>query len=120
MESSKAISALSALAQEARLSIFRLLVEAGPNGLPVGDIVDALSIPATTLSFHLAQLKNAGLVACRRNGRQLIHSADYERMNGLIAYLTENCCGGDPSACLPKAACTPAKSITSRKLKKSA
>ena len=120
MDSSNAISALSALAQEARLAIFRLLVEAGPNGLPVGDIAAALSIPPTTLSFHLVQLKAAALVTCRRNGRQLIHAADYGRMNYLLAYLTDNCCGGNLSACLPGGVCKPAKAPARRKLKKSA
>ncbi|MHB1204571.1 MAG: ArsR/SmtB family transcription factor [Rhodospirillaceae bacterium] len=120
MEPSNAISALSALAQDARLAIFRLLVEAGPNGLPVGDIAAALSIPATTLSFHLMQLKNAGLVTCRRMGRQLIHAANYGCMNDLIAYLSENCCGGNPSACLPNTVCKPVKRTARQKLKKTA
>jgi DNA-binding transcriptional ArsR family regulator len=120
MESSNAISALSALAQEARLAIFRLLVEAGPNGLPVGDIAEALSIPSTTLSFHLMQLKNAGLVTCRRKGRQLIHAANYGCMNDLVAYLSENCCGGNPAACMPDTVCKPAKTAAKQKLKKSA
>jgi ArsR family transcriptional regulator len=119
MESSNAISALSALAQDARLAIFRLLVEAGPNGLPVGGIAAALSIPATTLSFHLMQLKNADLVTCRRQGRHLIHAANYGCMTDLLAYLSENCCGGNPSACLPVTVCKPAKPSRS-KLKKSA
>ena len=120
MKSSNAISALSALAQDARLAIFRLLVEAGPNGLPVGDIAAALAIPATTLSFHLVQLKNAELVTCRRQGRQLIHAANYGCMNDLIAYLSENCCGGNPSACRPAASCKPVKPAARQKLKTSA
>jgi DNA-binding transcriptional ArsR family regulator len=101
MESYDAINALSALAQEARLGIFRLLVEAGPAGLPVGDIGTALELPGATLSFHLTQLKHSGLVTCRRRGRQLIHAADFARMNDLIGYLTENCCGGNVAASGP-------------------
>ena len=99
MEKTQAVSALSALAQDTRLDIFRLLVQAGPDGCPVGHIGDKLGLPAATLSFHLNQLKHANLVTFRREGRSLIYSANYEAMNGLMAYLTENCCGGDPSAC---------------------
>ena len=101
MKSKNAVTALAALAQDARLAIYRLLVEAGPAGMPAGEIGGCLSIPAPTLSFHLAQLRRAGLVTQRRNGRQLIHAAAFERMNALIAYLTENCCGGDAAACAP-------------------
>lgn len=108
MESYEAVNALSALAQDARLAIFRLLVEAGPAGLPVGDIGAALSIPPATLSFHLVQLKHADLVDCERRGRQLIHTANFSRMNALLAYLTENCCAGDSTACDPTSGtCSP-------------
>ena len=93
MEINTAVTALAALAHDGRLKIFKLLVEAGPEGLPVGDIAAALGIPGATLSFHLSQLKHAGLVRAARNGRQLIQTADFDRMNTLIAYLTENCCG---------------------------
>lgn len=103
MEKSETIAALAALAHDTRLDIFRMLVEAGPEGLPVGAIGDALGVPPATLNHHLAQLKQAGLVAVERDGRKLIHRADYERMEGLIGYLTENCCQG--SACLPTAKC---------------
>jgi ArsR family transcriptional regulator len=106
MESYIAVGALSALAQDARLSIFRMLVQAGPEGLRVGAIGEALAIPPATLSFHLAQLKHAGLVTARRKGRELIHVAAFEQMNALIAYLTKNCCGGDVQACAP-VACKP-------------
>ena len=102
MESYEAVNALSALAQEARLGIFRLLVEAGPEGLPVGDIGAALDLPGATLSFHLVQLKHADLVTVQRRGRQLIHAANFERMNMLLGYLSENCCGGNADACKPK------------------
>ena len=109
MESYEAVNALSALAQDARLAIFRLLVEAGPGGLPVGDIGTALAIPAATLSFHLDQLKHADLVTFQRKGRQLIHAANYTRMNALLGYLTENCCGSDKDLCGPvPTKCTPA------------
>lgn len=101
MESYEAVNTLSALAQEARLAVFRLLVEAGPKGMPVGQIGTKLSIPPATLSFHLVQLKHAGLVTVQRSGRQLIHAAHFKRMNELLSYLTENCCDGNPSACIP-------------------
>lgn len=97
-----AIDALSALAQETRLQIHRLLVEAGPEGLPAGRIAEALGLPAATLSFHVAQLARAGLAQSRQEGRFVIYSANFERMNSLVAYLTENCCGG--RACAPAAA----------------
>ncbi len=107
MEINAAVTALAALAQDGRLKIFKLLVEAGPEGLPVGDIAAALGMPGATLSFHLSQLKHAGLVRAVRSGRQLIQTADFERMNELVAYLTENCCGelqtGRPPACSPRA-----------------
>ncbi len=101
LKHNEAVAALSALAQDARLAIFRLLVAAGPNGLPVGKIAETLEIAPTTLSFHLQQLNHSGLIAARRNGRQIIQSAAFERMSDLISFLTDNCCGGDPSACLP-------------------
>lgn len=111
MESFEAVNTLSALAQDARLAIFRMLVQAGPEGLAVGDIGAGLSIPAATLSFHLVQLKHAGLVTVARQGRTLIHAANFDRMNDLLGYLTENCCAGEP--CGP-AVCRP----TPRKAKK--
>ena len=99
MDQTAALAALSALAQENRIDAFRLLVAAGPTGMSAGAIADELHIPAPTLSFHLAQLKHAGLVTCRRESRSLIYSANYPTMNGLVGYLTENCCGGRPEAC---------------------
>lgn len=99
-----AVASLSALAHEGRLSIYRLLVQAGPDGLTVGGIAAKLGMPGATLSFHLAQLQQAGLVHAARDGRRLIQTADYARMNGLVAYLTENCCGAPaPAACCPPA-----------------
>jgi ArsR family transcriptional regulator len=99
MESLDAVSALSALAQEHRLAVFRLLVQAGAGGMPPSQIVEQLKIAAPTLSFHLAQLKHAGLVQVRRDGRSLIYTVNYDAMNGLMAFLTDNCCAGDASAC---------------------
>lgn len=99
MEKSDALAALAALAQESRLDVFRLLVQAGPDGMPAGQIGERLGLPSATLSFHLNQLKQAGLVTFRREGRSLIYAAEYPAMNALLAYLTENCCRGDPAGC---------------------
>ncbi len=99
MEKSEAIAALAALAQESRLDVFRLLVQAGPEGMPAGRIGERLGLPSATLSFHLNQLRQAGLVSFRREGRSLIYTAAYGAMNGLMAYLTENCCRGEPAGC---------------------
>jgi len=114
MEKRDAIAALAALAQDSRLDIFRLLVQAGTVGLPAGQIAERLNLPAATLSFHLNQLKHAGLVTFRRESRSLIYAADYAAMNDLLAYLTENCCRGDaachgPGACDTTALTSPAK-----------
>ncbi len=99
MEKQDAVAALAALAQDTRLDVFRLLVQAGPDGLPAGQIAEHLQLPPATLSFHLNQLKHAGLVTFRRESRSLIYSAEYSAMNGLLAYLTENCCQGDVASC---------------------
>lgn len=99
MDTGQAIGALGALAQETRLSIFRLLVRRGIEGMPAGTIAEALNVPASSLSFHLAQLSHAGLVVQRRQSRQIIYAIDFGSMNGLMAYLTENCCQGAASAC---------------------
>ena len=95
MDERRALAALGALAQETRLALFRLLVTAGPAGLPAGVIAERLGIQPSSLSFHLAQLVHAGLTTQRRSSRQLIYSAEYSAMNALLAYLTENCCGRD-------------------------
>ncbi|MGE5545679.1 MAG: ArsR/SmtB family transcription factor [Solirubrobacterales bacterium] len=92
METPDALAAFAALSQETRLAAFRLLVTAGPAGMPAGQIADELGIAANTLSFHLAALKNAGLVGCRRESRSLIYSVDYPRMRALVDFMTENCC----------------------------
>jgi DNA-binding transcriptional ArsR family regulator len=99
MEMTQAIQSLSALAQESRLSIFRLLVQAGPGGMAAGSIGEKLDLPTATLSFHLAGLTRAGIARSRQEGRFVIYSADFESMNKLVGYLTENCCGGE--ACAP-------------------
>jgi DNA-binding transcriptional ArsR family regulator len=99
MEKMDAIAALAALAQESRLDIFRLLVQAGPDGLPAGQIAARLNLPAATLSFHLNQLRHAGLLTFRRESRSLIYAAEYAAMNDLLAYLTENCCQGERPSC---------------------
>jgi ArsR family transcriptional regulator len=99
MEMTQAIDALAALAQEKRLAAYRLLVEAGPEGLPAGRIGEALDLPGATLSFHLAHLSRAGLVKSRQEGRYVIYSADFQNMNQLVGFLTENCCGG--GSCTP-------------------
>ncbi len=96
MESDNVIRALSALAQEHRLAAFRLLVQAGTQGVAAGAIAETLDVPPSSMSFHLAQLANAGLVTQRRESRSIIYSADYTAMNGLMGYLTENCCEGVP------------------------
>ena len=100
MEMTQAVEALAALAQETRLRVYRLLVEAGPEGLPAGRIGEALELPPATLSFHLAHLARAGLARSRQEGRFVIYSADFQNMNALVGYLTENCCGGG-RACAP-------------------
>ena len=94
METTQAVDALAALAQETRLSVYRLLVEAGPEGLAAGRIGEELELPPATLSFHLAHLARTGLVKSRQEGRFVIYSADFQNMNELVGYLTENCCGG--------------------------
>jgi DNA-binding transcriptional ArsR family regulator len=102
MEARQAVDKLAALAQETRLRIFRLLVEAGPAGMNAGAIAEAMEIPAATLSFHIAHLARAGLVASRQESRFIFYSAGFPAMDELIAYLTDNCCQG--KACLPRTA----------------
>lgn len=94
MNAGRAVEALGALAQEHRLALFRLLVQAGHAGMPAGRIAEALGVPNSSLSFHLAQLRRAGLVTQERRHRSLIYRADYAAMNRLVAYLMENCCAG--------------------------
>lgn len=94
METNEIVTALTALAQASRLAIFRLLVQAGKEGMPAGKIAGALNIPPSSLSFHLKELLHAGMILQRQEGRFLIYSAHYEQMNALLAYLTDNCCNG--------------------------
>jgi DNA-binding transcriptional ArsR family regulator len=114
MKTNDALDALGALAQESRLAVFRYLVEAGPEGSPVGKIADALNLPAATLSFHLKELSRAKLLVSRQEGRFIWYAANFQTMNALIAYLTENCCGGRPEECAPQ--CSP-KPQTNRRRK---
>lgn len=99
METLQAVDALAALAQKSRLEIYRLLVQSGPEGLPAGTIGEKLGVPPATLSFHLAHIVRAGLARSRQEGRFVIYSADYDRMDGLVGFLTRNCCGG--ASCAP-------------------
>jgi ArsR family transcriptional regulator, arsenate/arsenite/antimonite-responsive transcriptional repressor len=105
METTQAIQALSALAQESRLAIFRLLVQAGPEGMAAGVIGEKLDLPPATLSFHLAGLTRAGLAQGRQDGRFILYSANFQNMNALVGFLTDNCCSG--ASCAP-AVCQPA------------
>lgn len=117
MKTQTALAALAALAQESRLAIFRHLVEIGPEGSPVGQIADALVLPAATLSFHLKELSRAQLLVGRQEGRFIWYAANFDTMNALIAYLSENCCGGQPQLCAP--GCAPVKPTTRKARKKS-
>ena len=101
MKRSDALTALAALAQDNRLDAFRLLVEAGPDGLPAGAIAGALKLAPNALTFHLDRLREADLVSVRRDGRSMIYNARYDTMNDLLGYLTENCCQGRAEACMP-------------------
>ena len=107
MKADSAIEALGALAQEHRLALFRLLVQAGDRGMAAGAIAENLGVPNSSLSFHLAQLKNAGLILQERQHRSLIYRANYPAMNALVGYLMENCCAG--ADCGSASACEPAR-----------
>jgi len=102
METTQAVDALASLAQSSRLEIYRLLVQAGSDGMAAGSIGDSLGVPPATLSFHLAHLVRAGLAASRQEGRFVIYSADYRNMNLLVSYLTENCCKGGKCEAIPR------------------
>jgi ArsR family transcriptional regulator, arsenate/arsenite/antimonite-responsive transcriptional repressor len=106
MEKTDAVAALSALAQDNRLEVFRLLVQAGPKGMAAGEVAEALDLAPNTLTFHFDRLRMAGLVSVRREGRSMIYAAAYGRMDALLAYLTEHCCQGT--------SCKPAERKTSR------
>jgi DNA-binding transcriptional ArsR family regulator len=110
MEKTDVVSALAALAQDNRLDVFRLLVQAGPEGMPAGAVASALDLAPNTLTFHFDRLRTAGLVTVRREGRSMIYAAKFETMNALLAYMTENCCGG--VACRPASECKPVRKRT--------
>jgi DNA-binding transcriptional ArsR family regulator len=121
MKATEAVAALAALAHENRLAIYRMLVEAGEEGLPAGVIATRLKVPPSSLTFHLQNLQRAGLVTQQRMSRQLIYAADFAIMNGLVGYLTENCCGGGASASACAEVCKPAAlPVSGRKHKKTA
>jgi ArsR family transcriptional regulator len=101
MEKSNAVAALAALAQDNRLDVYRLLVQAGPDGLPAGQVAAALGLAPNTLTFHFDRLRGAGLVSVRREGRSMIYAAQYDAMRALLGYLTDNCCKGAPATCAP-------------------
>src|SRR5271163_3217363 len=101
METTGAVAALAALAQENRLEIFRLLVEAGPDGMAAGYVAEKLDLAPNTLTFHFDRLRTSGLVTVRRNGRSMIYAARFETMNSLVSFLTENCCQGSLAGCGP-------------------
>src|SRR5579864_5038503 len=113
MEKPDAVAALAALAQDNRLDVFRLLVQAGPEGLSAGRVAEVLDIAPNTLTFHFDRLRGAGLVTVRRDGRSMIYAARYETMNSLLAFLTENCCQGLSASSVAAACaaveCKPAK-----------
>lgn len=117
MKAENAVTALGAIAHGHRLAVYRMLVKRGPTGLPAGEIATRLDLPPSSLTFHLQQLQRAGLVTQRRLGRQVIYAADYAAMNGLVAYLTENCCG-NAAVCTP--ACAPGALKLSRHQRRSA
>jgi DNA-binding transcriptional ArsR family regulator len=121
MKKLNVIAALNALAQETRLEIFRLLVQKGPEGVSAGEIGERLGQPSPTLSFHLNQLRFAGLVTSRRQSRLIIYSANYKAMNDVLAYLTVNCCAGRPELCAP-ATCAPGatKTVQARTVRETA
>jgi ArsR family transcriptional regulator, arsenate/arsenite/antimonite-responsive transcriptional repressor len=108
MEKSEAVAALAALAQDNRLDVFRLLVQAGPSGMAAGEVAKALGIAPNTLTFHFDRLREASLIGVRREGRSLIYAAQYETMNGLLSFLKQNCCTGVPQSSKP--ATTPTRS----------
>jgi DNA-binding transcriptional ArsR family regulator len=113
MKTAEVIGALSALAHEHRLAIYRLLVEQGPEGLPAGVIGDRVGLVPSSLTFHLQSLQRAGLITQVRASRQLIYSADYSAMNGLVGYLTDNCCAASGESCAP--ACSPGTAKPARR-----
>lgn len=115
MDAKQIVAALGALGQDTRLEVFRVLVQRGPDGLAAGAIAQALGMPPSSLTFHLQQLYHAGLITQRRLSRQLIYAANFAAMNDIVGYLTENCCGGNPSLCAPKSKPAKAEASTRKK-----
>lgn len=115
MKNADAVAALAALAQDSRLDVFRLLVRAGPDGLPAGQVASKLKLAPNTLTFHFDRLRDAGLVTVRRDGRSMIYAARFEIMNALLGYLTENCCEGASESCAP-ASCGPSRTAKPKKV----
>ena len=118
MKKPDAVVALAALAQDNRLDVFRLLVQAGPQGLPAGSVAQKLKLAPNTLTFHFDRLRDAGLVTVRREGRSMIYATRFETMNALLEFLTENCCQGSQNGgaeCAPVAACAPAPAPRARR-----
>lgn len=99
MKSEQVVKALAALAQPTRLAVYRMLVARGPEGIAAGQVAEKLKVAPATLSFHFRALSHAGLVESRQEGRFIYYAANFAAMNGMVAYLTENCCGGNPDAC---------------------
>ncbi|MBS0534116.1 MAG: helix-turn-helix transcriptional regulator [Proteobacteria bacterium] len=120
MEQTDAVAALAALAQDNRLAVYRLLVQAGPEGMAAGSVAERLGLAPNTLTFHFDRLRAAGLVTVRRDGRSMIYAARFDTMNSLIGYLTDNCCGGNPAQCAPAAACKPAIKRAKQRTKQTA
>ena len=112
METNDAVSALAALAQDNRLEIYRLLVKAGPQGLPAGVVASKLAVAPNTLTFHFDRLRQAGLVTVTRQGRSMIYAARFDTVNALVGFLTESCCGG--ASCAPQV-CTPSDMVGAKK-----
>jgi len=115
MKKPDAVTALAALAQDNRLDVFRLLVEAGPDGLPAGQVAQKLDLAPNTLTFHFDRLREAGLVTVRRDGRSMIYAARFDVMNALVQFLTENCCQGRTDECAPVVACAPVAAPRTRR-----
>jgi ArsR family transcriptional regulator, arsenate/arsenite/antimonite-responsive transcriptional repressor len=114
MKKQGAVAILAALAQDNRLDVFRLLVEAGRDGMPAGHIAASLRLPPNALSFHLDRLREAGLVTARRDGRSMIYAARFEAMNSLVSYLTDDCCQGRPELCKPKTSKTARRALAQK------
>src|SRR5580700_401183 len=116
MKKPDAVAALAALAQDNRLDVYRLLVQAGPEGMAAGRVAEKLDLAPNTLTFHFDRLRGAGLVTVRREGRSMIYAARFETMNALIGFLTENCCQGAAEACVPAEACKPVRGKRTQKI----